>query len=475
MSSLEDKIIEFAKQQQKVSLSELEVALSANRDALLKAIAYLEKKRVLNISSSQQTVFEQTPQAKEFLENGFPEETIFEKASKEPVSINELTQLEKSFGISWAKKKGLIKIENGKIFALDKKITNEDLRNFLKSLDNKKASKQTINEAIKRNLVKAKSKKHIFITFNKQGVENYKSNKSNQQISQLTKELLLTGEWKNKEFMPYDINLNPKQISSAKFHGLTDIANYIKQIFLSMGFEEMTGSVVEQAFWNFDALFQPQDHPARELADTFYIDKTSKLPDKELVERVKASHEKGWKYKWNPNEAMKTVLRTHTTALSARYMSKLKKGEEKKYFAIGRVYRNEAIDFKHLAEFNQVEGIVVSEKANFSHLLGYLKTFYNKLGFDKVRFRPSFFPYTEPSIEIDVFFDKKGEWMEIGGAGIMRPEVSKPLFGSYPVLAWGLSLERPLMMIYDLVDIRTFYKNDMDFLRNRKRFSVMQK
>jgi phenylalanyl-tRNA synthetase alpha chain len=241
-----------------------------------------------------------------------------------------------------------------------------------------------------------------------------------------------------------------------------------------MGFAEMEGPMVESAFWNFDALFQPQDHPARELADTFYLEGKAKLPSKELVEKVKESHEKNWKYKWSREEAGREVLRTHTTAVSARYLSRLdevlkKSGEKgKKYFCVGRVFRNEATDFKHLAEFHQVEGIVAWDGANFRHLLGLLKEFYKRLGFEKVRFRPSYFPYTEPSLEIEVFFEGRGEWMELGGAGIFRPEMTKPLCDVYPVLAWGLSLERPMMLMEGMEDIRTFYRNDLEWLKKSR-------
>ena len=188
--------------------------------------------------------------------------------------------------------------------------------------------------------------------------------------------------------------------------------------------------------------------------------------DKDLVERVKKSHEKGWKYKWNYDEAKKRVLRTHTTALSARYVAAIKDKKPRKYFAIGKVFRNEATDYKHLAEFHQVEGIIAWENAKFTDLLGILKEFYGKLGFNNIRFRPSFFPYTEPSLEIEVYYEKRKQWMELGGAGIFRPEVSIPLAGIYPVLAWGLSLERPLMLDLDLEDIRALYKNDSDFLKS---------
>ncbi|MCX6772740.1 MAG: phenylalanine--tRNA ligase subunit alpha, partial [Candidatus Micrarchaeota archaeon] len=156
-------------------------------------------------------------------------------------------------------------------------------------------------------------------------------------------------------------------------------------------------------------------------------------------------------------------------AVSASYLYNFCKNKApKKYFSIGKVYRNEATDYKHLAEFFQVEGIVVWEGATFRDLLGCLKEFYSKLGFEKIRFQPSYFPYTEPSLEISVYFEKKQQWLELGGAGIFRPEVSIPLCDRYPVLAWGLSLERPLMLLNDMDDIRDFYRSNVGWIRRQK-------
>ena len=238
-----------------------------------------------------------------------------------------------------------------------------------------------------------------------------------------------------------------------------------------MGFEEMSGPEIESAFWNFDALFQPQDHPARDIVDTFYLSdpKYLEVPS-DAIEKVRESHEKNLKYKWNEEIAKAAIFRSHTTSVSARTLYEIGKNQKKpgKYFCIGRVYRNEAIDFSHLPEFHQVEGIVVWEGANFRHLLGFLKEFYRKLGFRKIKFIPHHFPYTEPSLEIHVYFEQKKKWFELGGAGIFRPELSIPLWGKYPVLAWGLSLERPMMLLYDIYDIRTFYTNDFSWIEKMK-------
>ncbi|MFH0818124.1 MAG: phenylalanine--tRNA ligase subunit alpha, partial [Candidatus Micrarchaeota archaeon] len=274
-------------------------------------------------------------------------------------------------------------------------------------------------------------------------------------------------KWKTAELAAYNTSAPVERLFPGKSHPIRKLTDKIRTIFSEMGFEEMEGDPIESAFWNFDSLFQPQDHPARELADTFYLEGKRKLPDESIVKKVAEAHERGWKYKWDGQVAESTVLRTHTTAVSARYVA-MSGGEPSKYFCVGRVYRNEQTDFKHLAEFFQVEGIVIWEKATFCDLLGLLKEFYKKLGFEKIRFRPSYFPYTEPSLEVEVFFEERNEWLELGGAGIFRPEVCLPLCGKYPVLAWGLGLERPLMLSRGIKDIRTFYRNDLGWLRNAK-------
>ena len=243
-----------------------------------------------------------------------------------------------------------------------------------------------------------------------------------------------------------------------------------------MGFKEMSGNMIVSSFWNFDALFTPQDHSVREMQDTFFINKKTELPDKKIVKAVKESHEegvkgsRGWKYNWNEEEAKKLVLRTHTTCLSAQTLAKLDKSNlPAKFFAIGKNFRNETLDWSHGFEFNQTEGIVVDKNVNFRHLLGYLKQFFEKMGFKKIRIRPSYFPYTEPSVEIDVWHAEKKKWLELGGAGIFRPEVTIPLFGEdIPVLAWGPGFDRTLMDYYEIKDLRELYKNNIAQLRKMK-------
>ena len=295
-------------------------------------------------------------------------------------------------------------------------------------------------------------------------------------IESLTPSIIKRGLWKEKEFRRYDIKINVPKRYAAREHIIHEVIKYIKKIWLELGFKEMQGSLIQPAFWNFDALFVPQDHPARDAQDTFFIPGKASLP-KEIVKHVEQTHEngwttksKGWKYFWNLEEARKLVLRTHTTVLSARTLASLtKKDLPAKFFAVGKNFRNETVDWSHLFELIQVEGIVVDENVNLRHLIGYLKEFFRKMGYEKIRVRPGYFPYTEPSCEVDVFHPEKKQWMELGGAGIFRPEVTKPLLGfECPVLAWGLGLERTIMEYYGIKDIRDIYKNNLSQLNEFK-------
>ena len=239
----------------------------------------------------------------------------------------------------------------------------------------------------------------------------------------------------------------------------------------------MTGPMSDTSFWVFDSLFTPQDHPIREMQDSFFIKGAfGELPEQRIVEKVKEAHVKGvdnslgWGENWEKEEAKKIVLRTHTTSLSSRTLASLnEKDLPAKYFSVGKVFRNETLDWSHNIEFFQTEGIVIDENVTFRNLLGYIKEFYKKMGFEKIRFRPSYFPYTEPSVEIEVFHEERKKWIELGGAGIFRPEVVIPLLGkNLRVLAWGQGLDRIIMDFYEIKDLREMYSNDIKKLRNKK-------
>lgn len=336
-------------------------------------------------------------------------------------------------------------------------------------------------------------------------------------VTQLTPDLLAEGGWRNVELQPYDVTLAAKKLYAGKEHAFQRTLDKVRRVFLELGFTEVVSPWVESSFWDFDALFQPQDHPARDMQDTFYVARPDRcrLPDAALVERIRATHENGgdtgstgWNYRWNRELAHKPVLRTHTTAATIRALAEhARQGTAGprdegtkveatlpqratasgtstlhraaalslrpsapsslpgKYFVIGPVFRRETVDYKHLPVFTQVDGIIVDREASLSSLLGTLAAFYGKMGFPKVRFRPSFFPYTEPSAEVYLWFEGRREWVEMGGSGVFRPEVTLPLGLRDRVLAWGLGLERLAMMIHGLKSIGELYFASMPWLR----------
>ncbi len=296
-----------------------------------------------------------------------------------------------------------------------------------------------------------------------------------EEVAQLDAKLLRSGRWREVAFRPYDTKAFAPLLRPGKRHVLSAYLERIRRIFLSLGFTEIAGDFVLPAFWVFDALFQPQDHPARDQLDTFYLERPDALPlpEERLVRRVAEVHETGggtgsagWRYPWDRREAERAVLRPHTTPVTLRYLAD-HPDPPRKAFIVGRNFRRDAIDWKHLPEFHQVEGVVMEEGASLAQLIGVIEEFYGRLGFTRVKFRPGYFPYTEPSMEPEGQLPD-GRWIELGGSGIFRPEVTEPLGLKAPVLAWGLGVERVVMAIEGISDIRQLYLSDLDWLRDHR-------
>lgn len=291
----------------------------------------------------------------------------------------------------------------------------------------------------------------------------------------LTRENLQRGDWKELEFKEYNFNAKGQPAEGGHLHPLLKVRRQLQMIFLQMGFEEMpTNNFVESSFWNFDALFQPQQHPARDSHDTFFLQapSTTKMLPEDYVERVKHVHEhggygsRGYGYDWKREEANKNLLRTHTTAVSSRmlYLLAQKPFAPKKYYSIDRVFRNEAVDRTHLAEFHQIEGLVCDRGLTLGDLIGVLQDFFSRLGMSQLRFKPAYNPYTEPSMEIFSYHEGLKKWVEIGNSGMFRPEMLLPmgLPEDVRVIAWGLSLERPTMILYGVDNIRDLFGHKVD-------------
>ncbi|CAJ2502202.1 Uu.00g095960.m01.CDS01 [Anthostomella pinea] len=305
----------------------------------------------------------------------------------------------------------------------------------------------------------------------------------------LTAEMLASGSWKTATFKPYNFNALGADQHAGALHPLNKVRQEFRQIFFEMGFTEMpTSQFVESGFWNFDALFVPQQHPARDLQDTFYVSDPKKAgrpgpvsPDDgrdydEYLENVKTVHENGkygsigYRYPWSEDESLRLVLRTHTTAVSAAMLFKLASeyrggsSPPARYFSIDRVFRNESVDATHLCEFHQVEGVIAEFGLTLGGLMDFMEIFFAKMGLKNLKFKPAYNPYTEPSMEIFSYHEGLGKIIEIGNSGMFRPEMLEAmgLPRNLRVYGFGLGLERPTMIKYGISNIRELLGHQVD-------------
>jgi phenylalanyl-tRNA synthetase alpha chain len=331
----------------------------------------------------------------------------------------------------------------------------------------------------KRKLLTTEEKTHRIIETTAEGKQAAKeSNAAAEEVTQLTPELIITGKWRKARLQKYNIKAPVAKTWSGKKHPYLSFLEEVRAKLVTLGFKEMTGTSVETSFFNFDALYTPQDHPARET-DGIYFVKSPKYGDltayKTAVANVKATHEDGWhtgstgwQYKYSTQEAKRLILRGHGTCLSARTLLGKDLEIPSRHFSIARCYRPEVNDKTHLNEFNQVEGIVIDKNLTLRDLLGVLAKFALEIaGADKVRFKPDYFPFTEPSVELSAYKEGYG-WVEFGGSGIFRPEVTMPLGIEVPVIAWGLGVDRLFMMRAGINDIRDIFSQNLDWLRRKE-------
>eukprot|EP01137_Pigoraptor_chileana_P025789 Opistho-2@95805 len=375
-----------------------------------------------------------------------------------------------NIGFSKAMQNGWIKTEKnaeGKPWITKKVDTIVDqVRVDLQDIQKKDYAKFPENHI--KDLKKRKLAATLVIKSFKMGKGPAFTTKIEKPVADLTAEMLTSGEWKTLKFKDYNFNSLGVAPSGGHLHPLMKVRKEFREIFLEMGFTEMpTNNFIESSFWNFDALFQPQQHPARDSHDTFFIRDPAQTLDipADYLQRVKDVHEKGgygsvgYRYDWKVEEARKNVLRTHTTAVSARMLYQLaqqKTFSPVKYFSIDRVFRNETLDATHLAEFHQIEGLVADRNLTLGDLIGVIAQFFKKLGIEKLRFKPAYNPYTEPSMEVFSYHEGLKKWVEVGNSGVFRPEMLLPmgLPEDVVVIAWGLSLERPTMIKYGINNIR---------------------
>jgi len=477
-----------------VPIATIAQAAQATEQETYSALSWLAKKGLVELSETVEGTLHAGREAASFVQERFPERRVYERVVRNPEGIlldelkRELPPAVVDVALTWWKRKGLGTIERtergNKLQAHPSPPPAEDeqllatllprLAEGVREADAKALSGRGY-EALRQRpgILDLRQVKQRAAKLTPMGHEALKGlSTSADVVGELTPEMLVSGAWRGKEFQSYDLRTAAKRPEAAKPHPVVQIIEQIRDIFVELGFTEIEEDFVQSAFWNLDALFIPQDHPARDMQDTFYLSRPAALDvPQDLFERLDAVHKsgkgtrsRGWGRGLEMDESRKALLRTHTTVGTIRYLAKNPKPPVR-VFSIGRVFRHETMDATHLPEFHQVEGIATEEGADLPMLLGILREFYGRMGFPQVRLRPSYYPYTEPSLDVEVWYNDK--WLELGGAGIFRPEVTVPLGVETPVLAWGLGLERLAMLRLKRKDIRDLYVSDLDWLRRQ--------
>jgi len=496
---LERKLLLFLKDEKTWPLETLAKTAGLNDAAVMRASLWLAGKNLAKIIETRRTFVQLGSEGQLFLRDGLPERRLVDAVLRsggkagfdEALKSSGLSSGQGSIALGWTKRKGWLRTSKEKerlILEVDKEPEQGLDEKLIITLGKRRLPVDALPAEVAKGLEVLKKRPNSVVldevveravALTSDGVRVAQQVEVlEEEVSQLVPELIRTGKWRKIKLSPFDVTVPGPRFHPAKIHPAEQIVQQVRHIFLEMGFTEIRGPIVETAFWNFDTLYQPQDHPAREMMDTFYLEKpsTGGLPSDEVVRNVGKTHENGWitgstgwGYKWRAEEAKRLLLRTHTTAETIRHLASHREPPVK-VFSVDRVYRNEKVDYKHLAEFHQIEGIVMDKTVTLRDLMGVLKEFYLKLGLEKVQFWPSYFPYTEPSVQTTVYVPELKAWIELCGMGVFRPEVTRPLGVKYPVLAWGGGLERVIMLKLGVEDIRDLYKNDLGWIRRTPLF-----
>jgi phenylalanyl-tRNA synthetase alpha chain len=402
-------------------------------------------------------MYELTEEGRKYLEEGLPETNLMKELERKK-GLKELKKIVSNFNIAlqWAKKNGWVRIDKGKVI-VEKKPERYELKESLENM--KHASKEQLNVLLKRGLIREI----------RDDVEKEAKKYVGKEINNIHPSLLKTGLWRKTKLKKYNVKAVGKKVYPGKIQPYQKFIMKVKERLVELGFREMTGPIIETEFWNFDALFQPQNHPSRDWTDTYSLKNPifGRLPERKLVEAVKKYHEGSWGYKWDEKKASKLTPRAHDTAISPRYLSK---GVEipGKYFNLVRCYRPDVIDATHGVEFNQLGGFVIGKDMNLKNLLGLLKMFAVEFGgAEEIKFYPDYYPFTEPSVQISMK-DRKIGWVELAGAGIFRREMTEPLGIKEPVIAWGIGIDRLAMCALGVNDIRDLFSQNLNWLRGHE-------
>ncbi|MGP8110767.1 MAG: phenylalanine--tRNA ligase subunit alpha [Thermoplasmata archaeon] len=458
-------------------------------DMVRGSLQRLRSKHLVVVEEEHETTVAITPRGKEVLAVGLPERRLLDALrSRGPLTPEQVATLglrdeERSAAIGILRRRGVladgvpIRIKEGvapPAGPLPEELVLRQVANEETELDpplvealERRALVRTDHRSIKRWAPSDEGRRMTLV------------DEGEAPIGALTPQLLLSGLWKDRVFRPYDARAPVPLISGARPNPYVAWLEEFAEVLVGLGFEEAEGPLLETEFWNNDVLFMPQDHPARSIHDALAVEGIAgRLPAADLLARVGAAHEgrpmpgeavpisPGWATPYDPTIASRPVLRSQTTAVSARFLARHPAPPFRMY-SIDRNFRREEVDAKHHLEFQQAEGIVGAEGMTVRHLVGLFRSLAEAIGIRELKIRPSYFPFTEPSIEGYVRHPRLG-WMEVFPGGLFRPEVLRPLGVDVPVLAWGVGVTRLAMVALGKNDIRELFSDDLELLGGRR-------
>ncbi len=481
-------VLNALKEPKRLSLSALLDSTGLGRDEAMWAVENLAASKFVTVTKEERYEVKLSGEGEDYAKSELPEQALVKKLGLKPMEIGSLSSKTDQIAFIWAKKKGLVAIE-GKMLKLTdagRKAAKSGLETdkILKRL-HKDASaysdykgSDALQELEKRGLMETKSKEEVKeIEITQQGVlQIAKERQSDDTIDALDRRMIKNRSWAGKKFKAYNVNAPVEPADVAARHPLRRTIDDIREAYVSLGFQEVSGPIIEPAFRVFDYLFVPQDHPARDVQDTFFLGRPKEfaIGDEKLVERIKREHEKAWRGEWSEKIAMQAVARTHTTSVTGRYIdeivNKINAGEKYelpvKLFTIGRNLRNETVDPMHTTDFYQHDGIIIGKNLTLSNLFDTLLKLYKTLGMGNLRFKPMYYPFVEPGVQMLGKLDDS--WVELGGAGIIRKEITGVERSSINVLAWGPAGERILLVKKKVKNIAELYGSSVGWLRDMR-------
>ncbi len=463
---------------------ELARSVGRRQSDIMRDLAELEVKGLIRISRVREYIIKLSDEGMKYLREGLPEEkllTFLINSGGEAAisSLNKslnLTSKELRGALGRLRRHGLIEISGGCVRLKGADTTSftkevNELKRILASIGGGIRARQLpewVKELKRREMVEVVEAKEVSIEATKELINAFSKGLVRKAaiVTRLTSELIASGKWREAIIKEFDLSIEVPTKNPKRKHPYVEFLKYVKEVIESMGFIEVKGPHVEVSLWNFDALFVPQYHPSRRESDVYFVkDLPSGRAPKDVLERTREVHEKVWGYRWRPEEALKLILRTHTTPVSLRTIYSRGGGEYRAY-SLDRVFRPDTPDPTHLMEFLQLEGIIVGRNVRFKHLLGFFKEFAKRLKLGEILFRPAYFPFTEPSVEGYIKIPGRG-WVEVFPGGMFRPEVLHAVgLRGYSVAAWGIGIDRIAMKVLGFNDIRNLYTNNVPLIRS---------